>query len=167
MLALLRNSMNTSRVMSCRSNVADHRPGASDYRFETEASSPGSVHLLCWAFVVSCSLINLVSKRAFTSPRQRDKVNPSRLLAARRVNQTNGANHSAGPPSGVNSRSLISSDAARITMTEELNKASQRNHRQERSRCSSLFMNRDSDSDSFICATPNESGQAPRTRTTK
>jgi hypothetical protein len=51
-------------------------------------------------------------------------------------------------------------------MTEELNKASQRNHRQERSRCSSLFMNRDSDSDSFICATPNVQSSGTRDQPT-
>jgi hypothetical protein len=30
-------------------NVADHRPGATDSWNMTEASSPGSVHLFCWA----------------------------------------------------------------------------------------------------------------------
>src|SRR5947199_148265 len=30
-------------------NVAHHRPGACGVRFGTATSSPGSVHLLCWA----------------------------------------------------------------------------------------------------------------------
>ena len=37
-------------------NVPDQRPGATETRYETRASSPGSLHLVCWEERLSYSV---------------------------------------------------------------------------------------------------------------
>ena len=39
-------------------NAPDQRPGANGSRIETEASSPGSLHLVCWAFWLALSSVS-------------------------------------------------------------------------------------------------------------
>jgi hypothetical protein len=51
-----------AQLAATKPNDADQRPRANPAEYETEASSRGSLHLICWAFVPSSSINGIADK---------------------------------------------------------------------------------------------------------